>query len=178
MSAWTEEARAILARPEEAVTYPCAGRVALQHGDAPRSGDTLHADEAAARAEWALMRRQAAARLRMAEEAEAASVKRAEAEAARVSLDGYEDTLTPMQRGRAVKSLLRQVRNGGRIISRRDLVRELVREGWRPGARGLEAPGGDTWIEAAALTSYGLEYAAHLIKIARAVKSRTVLAGG
>lgn len=166
MSAWrAEEARAILARPEEAVTYPCAGRVALQRGDAPRSGDTLHADEAAARAEWALMRRQAAARLRMAEEAEEAE----EAEAARVSLDGYEDTLSPLKRGRAVKSLLRNVRNGGRIISRRELVRELVRYGWRPGARGLEAPDGDTWIEVDALTSYGLEYAAHLITIGRGV---------
>lgn len=158
-----DEARAILARPEEAVTYPCNGRVALQRGDAPRSGDTLHADEAAARAEWALMRRQAAARLRMAEEAEAARVQRAEAEAVRVSLDGYEDTLTPLQRGRAVKSLLRHVRSGGRVISRRDLVRELVRDGWRPVARGLEAPSGDTWIDAEALTSYGMGYAAYLI---------------
>ena len=79
------------------------------------------------------------------------------------SLDGWEDTLAPMKRGRAKKVLLAQVLYRGRPMSRRDVVRLAVSEGAVPD------PGSGclAWSDGRFLTfpALALEYARHLLAV-------------
>ena len=93
-----------------------------------------------------------------------AEVKKAEdeEEAARVSLDGFEKTLSPMARGRAVKALSVTVKHQGMPISKRDLIRKFVVDGARVTEQGrLEKPDG-SFLDSRDLTKIGIDYAKYL----------------
>ncbi len=80
---------------------------------------------------------------------------------------GFTDAMTPMQKGKVVKALEVIVRNGGRAVARRDLVREQVRSGAqvRPHPkykRLLEMPSGSFLIEKD-ITATGMDLAEFLI---------------
>lgn len=90
----------------------------------------------------------------------------AEREAARTHLDGFDDGMSPMEKGRAVKTLTAMVNYHGKPISRRDLIRQKIEEGARvetdsKGERVLKGKDG-AFLDAKAITKTGLDYAEHL----------------
>lgn len=56
--------------------------------------------------------------------------REAEAEAARIDLDGFDATMNPMQRGKALAALNKVFRfDDGKIMSRKEKIRELIAAG-------------------------------------------------
>jgi len=88
----------------------------------------------------------------------------AEAAEAR-SFDGWEASLSPMERGRAEKVLLVQVLYRGRPMSRRDVVRLAVSEGATPGA-GIGGEWSIDWPDGRflRLPKLAVDYARHLVE--------------
>ena len=90
--------------------------------------------------------------------------KKAKEESAKQDLDGFTDGMTPMAAGRAVSTLAAMVNYKGRHVSRRDLVREKVKNGaviaTVSGERVLQSPD-ETFLGAKQITKIGLDYAEH-----------------
>jgi hypothetical protein len=103
-------------------------------------------------------------------EADILAAKEAEAAARREDLDGFDAGMSRLQRGRTLETLSRQVSYKGRIVSRRDLIREKVAAGAyietdKAGARRLIFQEGiDAHFDQATITKIGMDYAAHLIR--------------
>ncbi len=106
---------------------------------------------------------------RASQEREAArDLEQRNKEAERISLDGFETLLSPMARGKAVSALTKSVNRNGRPIPIRDLIRQLVGEGWRVetsrhSGRILSAPD-DRFLSEKQLTKIGLDYADYLAR--------------
>lgn len=103
-----------------------------------------------------------------AAEEQTAAEKREEAERAeRADLDGFATDKTALERARIVDVLSRAVRYKGREISRRNLIREKVESGARisteEGGRVLQSPD-ETYLDNAALTKIGLDYAEFMVR--------------
>ena len=103
----------------------------------------------------------------------AATRAEAEAEDARAlaarDTDGFVSGMLPMQAVRAERALLTNVRNDGRVISRRDLIREMVAAGStlavdKHGMDRLVWPDG-SFLDSDQLTKTGIAYARHLISM-------------
>lgn len=97
----------------------------------------------------------------------AAEEKAAKAKADAEDLDGFTDGMTPMQAGKVIAALTAKVNYKGRAISRRDLVREKVRDGAvmdeiESEGEILMAPD-ETFLGRPQITKTGLDYAKHLI---------------
>lgn len=108
-----------------------------------------------------------ASRLRTQQAREEAVAAEAVETAEALDLDGFGTWLSPMGLARAVGALNTQVRNRGRQVTRKALVREVVSRGARLDehpAHGLmlQSPDG-TFFDVKALTRTGMAYAAHLI---------------
>ena len=81
--------------------------------------------------------------------------------------DAYVETFGPMQKARVSAALDKQVQSRDRLISRADLVQEMVGDGARivphpTDGRKLQRPNG-SFIEESRLTKTGMDYAAYLI---------------
>ena len=87
----------------------------------------------------------------------------AERTAALEDLDGFDTDMPPMRRGKVISALSKQVRTkDGRVITKRDLIRERVKEGYTVNEDGnLEAPDGG-FLGPDVLTKTGIDYARHL----------------
>ncbi len=144
--------------------YPYRERFAVMQGEAPGFGDSIYNTveeaeaaiilEAKRAEEWTLAMAEADKR-REAEEVRAAE---------RRNLDGYEGDLSPMKLGRVQATLTALVNYSGRVISRRDLIRSKVADGWTVTSSGLEAPDG-VYLSEKALTKTGLDYAGYLVQL-------------
>lgn len=82
-------------------------------------------------------------------------------------LDGFMEAQAPWLYERVREVLLRSVRVGGRVMSRREMVRTLLREGWRvvreaDGGRSMRSPDGAGVLTEADLSAVGMHYAEHL----------------
>jgi hypothetical protein len=91
------------------------------------------------------------------------------AKRAREDIDGFGDSFPAITRTKAVQALMRTVSADGRLMSRRDLVREKVAAGGRvvtrpDGERVLQMPDG-AYLERAGLGKTGLDYAEHLASL-------------
>lgn len=90
-----------------------------------------------------------------------------EAEQKRIAddTDGYADQFPLMQRGRVIATLLKTVVNGGRVWTRKDLIRAKVADGWKVttfnNVRMLKDVDG-WYLDAKAITKIGLDYAEYL----------------
>jgi hypothetical protein len=137
-------------------------RVAVQRGQKPGPGDPIYRtrEEAIAetRKQAEIDAKNAESRARWKQEED----RRAADEAERTSLDGFEATLTPMQRGRAVKALTKAVNYKGKPQSIRDVIRGMVSDGATVKGDRLERPDG-SFLGQKTLTKMGLDYANHLI---------------
>lgn len=90
--------------------------------------------------------------------------KAAEEKAKAQDIDGFADDKTPMARGKIVSNLNEQRRFRGQVMSIKDIARTLVSEGrtYVHAERALFAADG-TFMNQAALTATGIDYAAYLI---------------
>lgn len=93
--------------------------------------------------------------------------KEAQEKAAKVSLDGFENTLSHRMRGRAVKALTTKGRwfQGEPYQCIRDFIREKIKEGWHVEGHGpkreLTSPKGRFFIQKD-ITKLGMDYAKYL----------------
>lgn len=105
---------------------------------------------------------------RSREAAKIDATKRASAEELRTSLDGFEKTLTHMQRGRAIQSLIETgMRVNGRTYnSRRDAIRAVLKDydlGMRKGSPVFfSKKDPEVFLEGKPFTSFGMAYAHYL----------------
>lgn len=88
-------------------------------------------------------------------------------EADRIHLDGFDAKMTPINRGKAVAALTKQINRNGKSISIRDLVRSLVSQGWvlensSHSGRILSGPD-DRFLSEKQLGKIALQYAEFLI---------------
>lgn len=90
----------------------------------------------------------------------------AAAQAVRDDVDGFADGLDSMRAARVRKTLNGPIRRGGKVVSRKELVRELVAAGHEVrtvnGERRFVGPDG-TWLEEKTVSKTALDYAEHLI---------------
>lgn len=76
-----------------------------------------------------------------------------------VSLDGFERELSPMMRGKAIEALSKQVQYNGKFYPILDLIRMLVKNGYRVNSsRRLAGPDG-RYLDAKVLTKIGIDFA-------------------
>ncbi len=75
-------------------------------------------------------------------------------------LDGFERTSTT-SKARIVSILSKLVKSGGKVLSRRDLIRQKINEGFRVKGTRLSNKHG-AFIDDKALTKTGIDYAAYL----------------
>jgi len=83
--------------------------------------------------------------------------------AEREDLDGFDSGMKAMGRGRAIKTLSANVKHKGRVISRRNLIRELVKEGRTINNKGQLIKADGSFLDARDLTKTGIDYAKYLI---------------
>ena len=134
---------------------------ALQKGEKPAPGDLLFATREEAESEFANAARIEATNKASREKWQAKEAQEKAEKAAREDLDGYEATLSPMQRARAVKALTKAVKYKGKEQSIRDVIRGMVADGATVKEDRLERPDG-SFLGQKTLTKMGLDYARHL----------------
>ncbi len=144
--------------------YPYKNRFAVMAGDKPGFGDTIWDTVEQAEKEIAFQAKKAEWDKQAAIELDARLAREAAIEAAIIDLDGYEGDLPPMKLGRVRATLTTMVLYSGRPISRRDLIRLKVSDGWIVTSHGLEAPDG-VYLSEKALTKTGLDYAGYLVQL-------------
>ena len=143
------------------------GKWLLQVRDSgPGFGDTIHPTREEAEREAELTRRREEYRAKVGRE-EAERKAREEAKAkADADFDGWEATLSPMARGKAISCLCCPIMADGRETTRKAIIREAVEAGAQVetvgGKPALVAPDG-AFRWQSALTKLGLDYARHLI---------------
>lgn len=105
-----------------------------------------------------------ASKQRVADANKARDKADADAQAKKSSLDGFEQTLSPMMRGKAIAALTTKgiTSNGTFYHCIRDLVRQRVAKGYTVTPRGLAAPDG-SFLDEKQITKLGMAYAAYLI---------------
>ena len=138
----------------------------LQAGEKRGFGDYIFDTEEQARTESARERQRDTDRqntLRQLAEKEAADTAKKEAAE---TLGGFEEGMTPMQKGAARKALANVRNYRGTLMTRRDLIRSLVGKGYTVqvdnGARRLTSPEG-SFLGQDVLSKTGLDYAEWLV---------------
>ena len=84
-------------------------------------------------------------------------------------VDGFDALCkTPMQAGKALKTLNALVKYNGRIVSRKALIREKVADGWLVDDSDMTLNGPDgRWLGIDGLTKTGIKYAQFLIELGK-----------
>jgi hypothetical protein len=102
----------------------------LIRSDSPRgTGDTIHRSEEEAVKQASLNKKQKESRERSLKEAEQREQVEAQDKEKQDDIDGFLDDSKPMVRGRAVKSLNKQVRYNGNVATLKSHVKKLVEDG-------------------------------------------------
>lgn len=136
--------------------------------EGPWLGDYLFSTQAEAEQAADLARRQAESSARMRAAAEQERAAEAAEAAERVDFDGWEATLTPMERGRAAKALVdRTYKAEGDYANLRTVIRKAVQEGARierarDGSLRLVSPDGG-FRDEGIIGKMGMRYAAFLV---------------
>jgi len=89
--------------------------------------------------------------------------KEAEQKRQAEDLDEFDSSMTPMQRGRVISALSKQVNYGGRVLTKRDLIRDRVDAGYTVDEDGNLADPDGSFLGPNVLTKTGIDYARHLI---------------
>lgn len=109
-------------------------------------------------------------KLKMQDKARKIDAAEKAAKEAAESLDGFEQTLSPAMRGRAIKALTKKgIRHDGDFYkSIRDLIRDLVRQGYKIRGSGRDREfsrgHGLGFLDQKAITKIGMDYAEYLLK--------------
>ena len=87
----------------------------------------------------------------------------------REDLNGFDSGMTPLKRGKVIKTLNKQYSSNGKIVILRDIIRDCVKEGrlieTYQGERILINKTTETFKTETNLTKTGMDYAAHLINL-------------
>ena len=145
------------------------GEMFAVRGDMPRGGgDRIFGtlEEAQKYSEEKKVRDESNAVFRQKEEAEqrVRDEKESADRAAREDLDEFDSSMTPMQRGRVLSALSKQVNYGGRVLTKRDLIRDRVNAGYTVDEDGNLADPDGSFLGPNVLTKTGIDYARHLIE--------------
>ena len=97
----------------------------------------------------------------------------AAAQKARDDTDGFADKMPPMKKAKVIATLRHSVTHGGKLISRRDLIRMKVKSGSKVVGNRLENPDG-TYIP---FGKIGLDYARYLVDNPRKLKESAMNEG-
>jgi len=128
--------------------------------------------------EISLDERQHASRIKMQTAAKEVENQEKARRATHDDIDGFADEKTPMGRSKIVEALNTTVQNNGRLIARKNLIKEKIKDGAkvvdRNGERRLVAKDG-SFLDQKAISKTGMDYAVYLER-ARAALSKALAA--
>lgn len=149
----------------------------VQQGEKRGFGDSIHDTEQEAVEESTREATRRAQRAQTLRDLDAQVEAEAKAKREKEDLGTFTDGMSPMKKGKVVKQLTAEVNYRGTLMTRRDLIQKMVKEGRKveteEGQRVLSNEKGE-YLGEKVLTKAGIDYALHLIAEQAETKSPAI----